>query len=60
VDFILGRVQKLLSVRLQPMLSGGKNILGQYYHYHISGTVITPMYPQVCRNFHMLVFLLGS
>jgi len=42
------------------MLYGGKNILGQYYHYHINGTVITPMNPQVCRNFHKLIFLLSS
>lgn len=42
------------------MLSGGNNILGQYYQYHINGTVITSMYPHVCRNFHMLIFLLSS
>jgi hypothetical protein len=42
------------------MLYGGKNILGQYYQYHINGTVITPTNPQVCRNFQMLIFLLSS
>jgi len=42
------------------MLYGGKNILGQHFHYHINGTVMTPTNPQVCRNVHMCIFLLSS